>query len=263
MLTDLVIIWLVQRLFPNGRAYRLPEPGQATLLYADADGNIYVDDEGVAYESYNSPITSGGIFYRLQRALAQSALQAYEDAQAVYGMIFPNDPRFTIEDAHKWYSYLGIYDSGTVPLADMRMAIARKLSFPYVPLERQNINYITAQLQAAGFNVTAYENKFPGALTPGEVMNNTHGRSICGYFQSGQNQAGELDSDGAVTKLRNYLEEDKDAGVDLPLRSLIYISGSPITTTATVPVERKVEFRQLLVRLKAAQMTAVLFVNYD
>lgn len=262
MLSNLVTLWLVQKLFPNGRAYRMPEPGNEVILYGLADGSVYGNDAGELYQTYNSPIASGGIFYRLMRALGLSVTQCYNDIGGIYSSIFPGDPNFTIEDARRWYNDLGLYDSGSVSLADMKLAIAQKQSFPFTPLNRQHVGYIQDQLRAAGFDVYVYANKFPGPLTPGEVMNNTHGRSISGYFQSGQNQYGELDATGAVTKVYNYIEEEKDADVPLELRSILYISGNPITNVATVPAARKIEFRQLILKLKAAPMCAVLFVDY-
>lgn len=237
-----------------------PDEGIDTLLAEDESALITEDgDDMIVAESLT---VTGGILYRLHRAIGTIQKQAYNDALQIGNDMLPDNPLFTVQDAHDWYRRLGIYDSGSVPFADMKAAITQKMSWPVTPLNKQNAAFIQEQLQLAGFNVYVYENKFPGPLTPGEVMNNTHGRSISGYFQSGQNQYGQLDSSGVVSKIFNYLEPEKDIDEPLTLRSLFYISGSPITSVATVPASRQTEFRQLVLQLKSAQMMAVCFINF-
>lgn len=240
----------------------MPYPKEGTEGLIAEDGSDLETETGDELIVSETTVKTGGILYRLHRAIGTIQQQVYNDALQIQNDMLPDNPLFTEQDAHDWYRRLGIYDSGSVSFADMKAAITQKMSWPVTPLNKQNAAYIQAQLQLAGFNVYVYENKFPGPLTPGEVMNNTHGRSISGYFQSGQNQSGQLDGYGAVSKIFNYLEPEKDIDAPLTLRSLFYISGNPITTVAEVPAARQTEFRQLVLNLKAAQMMAVCFIEF-
>jgi hypothetical protein len=212
-----------------------------------------------------------GAMYKLYRALMSDNIggfgRLYNDIVGLQDALMPDNPNFTIEDARAWYRRLGLYDSGTVPLADMKMAIAQKQSWAGTPLNKQNYLYIQEQLRAAGFDVYVYENRFfPGPVTktPAEILGGIFPVAMMGYVQYGVAQYGQL-SASAVTKVVNYLEEDKDAlFVITPLgyRSTFYIAGATIDTFADVPESRKIEFRQLILKLKAAQVCGLLFVNY-
>jgi hypothetical protein len=242
-----ILINLSRSLYPIGRAFRMPRP--------DAD----------------SP-PSGGIFYRLHRALAQSEARAYNDALAIRNSLLPDNDGFTIDDAHDWYRRLGIYDSGLVPLADMKLAIAQRQSFPLTPLNKQSLTFIQQQLRAAGFNVYVYKNRFlegspPSYVTktPGVVLGSVpSGLAVLNNFTLGDVFLNEQWIDSGVTLCVNYIEEEKDAVFIMgnQYKETFFICGDPLGTFATVDVNRKIEFRQLILKLKAAHMCAFLFVNY-
>jgi hypothetical protein len=225
--------WLSQKLYPqNGRAWRM------------ADGNI---------------------FFRLHRAINLSFARARAAALNIQDAQLPDNPNFTIDDAHAWYKRLGIYDSGLVPLADMKLAIAQKLSFPITPLNKQSLQYIQDQLQAAGFNVFVYQNKFSDGMggfitkTPGEVLGSIPaGNAVLNNFTLGDVYLDEQWIDSGITLCANYLEEDKDADFITAnqYRYTFFIAGATIDTFANVLASRKIEFRQLILKLKAANMCA-------
>jgi hypothetical protein len=185
----------------------------------------------------------------------------------------PDNPNFTIDDAHDWYRRLGIYDSGSVSLDDMKAAIGQRMSFPLVPLDKQSPAFIQAQLQAAGFDVYVYKNRFSDGAggwitkTPYDILGSTTRVAMYGMAQYGAVQYGQLATSN-VTKAVNYIEESKDAVFEAYLttpqgyRSTFYITGASINTFATVSASRKIEFRQLLLRLKHQEMCAFCFVNY-
>lgn len=229
--------WLSQKLYPTGRVFRMPE---------------------------------GSIFYRLPRAINLQFARTYGDAVQILNDILPDNPSFTIDDAHDWYRRLGIYDSGSVPLADMKLAIAQKLSFPVTPLNKQNYLYIQGQLRAAGFDVYVYENRFPNGMggyetrTPAQVLGASASiQAMYGFIQYGQTQYGRV-SPNQITKIANYIEEVKDASFNVGsnYRSTFYIAGATVDAFTTVPASRKIEFRQLTLKLKPAQTMGFLFVNY-
>lgn len=227
--------WLSKELYPTGRAFRVPE---------------------------------NGVLYRLHRSLNLNFADAYKDATQILNDILPDSSLFTIDDAHDWYRRLGLYDSGTVSLDDMKLAITQKLSFPLTPLNKQNYLFIQQQLRAAGFDVYVYENRFSDGMggyitkTPGEILGVPYGLAQYGAFQYGETDFGGF-TDG-VTKIANYIEESGDAGfvVGSNYKSTFYISSNSLTTFASVLAVRKTEFRQLLLKLKPLQTLGFLFINY-
>jgi hypothetical protein len=211
-----------------------------------------------------------GAMYKLYRALMSDNIggfgRLYSDIVGLQDALMPDNPNFTIEDARAWYRRLGLYDSGTVPLADMKMAIAQKQSWAGTPLNKQNYLYIQEQLRAAGFDVYVYENRFlPGPVTktPAEILGIPAGYAMLATFELGELELGSEWIDDGITLVVNYLEEEKDAVFGITeYRSTFYIAGATISTFANVPLSRKIEFRQLILKLKAAQMCGILFVNY-
>jgi hypothetical protein len=64
--------------------------------------------------------------------------------------------------------------------------------------------------------------------------------------------------------IANDVNEEIDSLFILPTdyESTFFISGNPIATTANIPIERKNEFRQLVLRLKPVQTIAFTFISY-
>jgi hypothetical protein len=264
-----ILQWHVKRLFPtDGRAFNVPMPSESGDGYTDESSEDLTDETGssLVAEDY---VSKGGILYRVIRAITVQFSEAWQVALDTRNSQLPDNDGFTIEDARVWYRRLRLYDSGSVPLADMKAAIAQRLSFPEVPLNKQSPAYIQEQLRAAGFDVYVYKNKFPDGLggwitkTPGEVFGSTSPVAMCGYPQSGQVQSGQT-SGGRSGKIVTYLEQDKDAlfVVGSSLRATFFVSGSPITTPANVPLSRQLEFKQLLLKLKRAEAVAFTSIIY-
>lgn len=223
-------------LYPNGRAFRVPEGGDLRKWH-DAVNTEFADLD----------------------ASSMNVLDA----------LLPDNPNFTLADAQEWYRRLGLYDSGSIPLNDMALAITQKMSWPTVTPDMQSLQYIQDQLQAAGFNVYLYKNRFFDGVDwvtmwPSDVLGIAAGNSELEGFNLGQANLGSTWSDDGITICVDYLEEDKDEIFDFGdnLRSTFYVSSAAIGTFADIPAARKIEFRQLLIKLKAAQMAAFLFVNY-
>ena len=266
-----VIVWLAKKLYPSGRAYRMREPRDTGSIFTTEDGDDFItEDGGSDFVTEDSTSDGTGILFRLHRAMAASLSRVIAAALGILDVILPDNPRFTLQDAHDWYRRLGIYDSGLVAFADMKRAIQQRLSFPQVPLNKQSPAYIQAQLQAAGFNVVVRKNKFsPGPVTktPSEILGIPVGRAYWGAFAWGTVDWGEVwSSTLPITLCVNYLEEDKDALFVIPptdYKSTFYITDPfSITSFASIDINRKIEFRQLILKLKSASMAAILFVNY-
>lgn len=208
----------------------------------------------------------GSELSKLHDGLAVSEAKAYDDAMSILDSALPDNDNFTADDATDWERRLGLITNDLVPLADRKLAIIRKMNHPGTIPARQHYLYIEGQLQAAGFNVYVYENIFPGypsgyvTKTPEEVSG---GPGI--VIQHGDIQHGDAQHGGYFfEKVVNSIDVDLDIvfNVGPDLRNTFFIGGSPLGTYANVDVNRKDEFRQLILKLKPAHLVAFLFVNY-
>ena len=212
-----------------------------------------------------------GIFWRFLRAISLSFGRALSAATSVFDSIFPDNDNFTADDAEIQERLYGLPTNSSVPLADRKLAIYRRMAHPGEQPARQGALFIEQQLQAAGFDVYVYENRFfegsPASWitkTPSEVLGITAGFAVFGGFAYGETEYGGTWADDGITIIANYLEEAKDALFDFgdTYRSSFFIAGATITTFADVPAVRKTEFRQLLLTLKPTNTAGFVFVNY-
>ena len=202
----------------------------------------------------------------LIRAMSIRFNIAYRDGLSTLNSILPDNDNFTAEDATDWERRLGMVPS-SAPLEDRKLAIKRKMNHPGTIKARQHYLYVEGQLQAAGFDVFVYENRFDDGMggletrTPqdlaggGGLFFNQHGQ-----FQHGQRQHGG----GWADKIANSIDASRDLNFNVGsnLRSTFFIGGNPVGTYANIPASRRAEFRQLVLRLKPAQTVAYLFINY-
>jgi len=230
------IIKLTDQLYPSGRVFKL-----------------FKDSE----------------FKKLHEALGLSEERAYNDALAILDAILPDNDNFTEDDAADWERRLGLITNLSVSFDDRKAAILRKMNHPGTIPARQHFLYLEGQLQAAGFAVFVFENKFPdgggGIETrdPITVSGGGAGAQVqLGDFQLGDTQFGSGVSAGGVCV--NSIDEGIDDLFDVGdnLRSTFYIGGDPVGTFADVDLVRKDEFRQLILKIKPAQTVGFLFINY-
>ncbi|HXP52172.1 MAG TPA: hypothetical protein VN922_19605 [Bacteroidia bacterium] len=210
----------------------------------------------------------GGLLEMLHKALAVSEAQAYTDALSILNAILPDNANFTADDASEWEYRLGLITNPLVPLPDRKAAIQRKLNYPSGNPAKGNYLYVQEQLQAANFNVYVYENKFPDGFggfitkTPFQITGDS---SLLSDVEHGEIEHGEAQHGKWYNnKVVNHIDETLDLTFDVgnSMKSTFYISGNPITSYANVDVNRKDEFRQLILKLKPAQTVAFLLVNY-
>lgn len=229
------LLSLSKQLYPNGRAFKMPKDGYLESLHI---------------------------------ALGLSEASAYNDAVAIHNSILPDNSNFTADDATDWERRLGLITNEATPLADRKAAIQRKMNYPSGNPAKQHYLYLQTQLQAANFNVYVYENRFPdypdGYFTqsPLEITGDT---SLITSIEHGELEHGEFEHGGYYNnKVANHIDESKDLTFDIGdnFRSTFFIGGSPLGTDANVPLVRKDEFRQLILRLKPVQTVAFLFINY-
>lgn len=227
---------LVRQLYPTGRAWKMPP---------------------------------GSFFESLHVAINESKEQFYNDAVSTLDSLLPDNNNFTADDATDWERRLGMITNTAVTLTDRKAAILRKMQYPGKNPAKSHYLYIEAQLQAAGFNVYVYENMFPLYPTGWETKNPYDllpNISLITFAQLGSFQLGDVQLNEGIWNDRviNNIDQLKDFYFNLGanLRSTIFIGGAPIGTVANVPIARKDEFRQLILKLKNTHIAAFLFINY-
>lgn len=230
------ILALTRQLYPTGRAFKMAE---------------------------------GSDLEKLHIALGISEEQLYSDAIAILNSILPDTDNFTADDATDWERRLGIISNPLVPLTDRKLAILRKLNQPGIAPAKSNWRYLQEQLQAAGFDVYVYENIFdpypygdPETKTPFELTGDSSFFIVNEY---GMFQYGDVQYGGSYQKIvANHINETRDwlFNISPNLRSTFFIGGNPLGTFANVDVNRKDEFRQLILTIKPVQTVAFLLINY-
>lgn len=232
-----VILSLTKKLYPTGRAFKMAQ---------------------------------GSNLERLHLGLLMSEDRAFNDALSVLHSILPDNAFFTADDATDWERRLGMISNPLVDLEDRKLAIARKLSYPGVQPAHGHYLYLQDQLQKAGFDVYVYENRFPNypddgtyyTQTPFEVSLDL---TILDEVQHGDIQHGDSQHGYRYNNvIANHIDEelDKDFDVGSSWRSTFFIGGNPLGTNAFVPLIRKDEFRELILKVKQVQDIGFLFITY-
>lgn len=201
--------------------------------------------------AFNYP--DDGVMYKLHKALGQSETRAVDDMNSILYQVLPDNANFTTTDATRWEQRLGMVDGSSATLSDRKAAILRKINHPGDIPARQSHDYLQEQLQAAGFTVYVHEN-IP--------VVGIYGLGIqCGQVQCGQRQSG---SAPYLNKAVNSVDEAVDANFITTdnFKSVFTIGGVVLGSSTTVPLARKDEFRQLILKLKPVQTEAYLRITY-
>ncbi len=227
------IVNLTKRLYPTGRAFRIPY---------------------------------GGVWDKLHRAFATVENEAVQEGIAILDAVLPDNDNFTSDDATAWEKRLGLIVDTSKSLEDRKEGIKRKLNHPGAIPARQNYRYLERELRAANFDVYVYENRFDdgsGGLET-RTVSDLIGSSGSTQNQLGMNQLGQAQLGTAYYKKAAWSLDDKDKYFDVGTiqHRAFFISGNPITTEATVDASREQEFRELIMKVKPAQTVAWLLVNY-
>lgn len=205
----------------------------------------------------------------LLKGLLASEERAYNDATAILNSILPDNDNFTAGDATSWEKRLGLITNQLVPLSDRKDAIKRKMNHPGTIPARQNYLYLQGQLQAAGFDVYVYENRFSDGFggyvtkTPDvfSLLPFPHGTSRHGQFRHGQIRHGQgFYSNKIANNVEKSLDDPFKIGSNY--RFTFFIGGPTPGTWATVDANRELEFRQLVLRIKPVHTVALLLLNF-
>jgi len=220
------ILSLTRQLYPTGRVFNLP---------------------------------MGSVYRKLHEGLAESEKTIHAEILCLLNAVLPDNANFTEADATRWESALGLVVSAGTSLADRKSAILRKLNHPGNIPARQHYLYLEGQLQAAGFDVYVYENKFSG-----EVIQPFG--CVCGLVNCGTTNVGtEWLTEKSMQVIANHIVSDLDFGFNiggfLELRNSFFIGGSVWPSETYVAPERMHEFRDLVLKIKPAQSIGILLQN--
>jgi len=227
---------LTRRFYPTGRAFKMP---------------------------------TGGDLDKLHTAITVREHKALIDAISILDSALPDNVNFTADDATAWEIRLGLVTNIATPLTDRKLSIIRKMNHPGTIKARQHYLYVQGQLQAAGFNVFVYENRFP-TYPSGFTTKTPAVFSLTTYPSvSVQHNEGVSYGDGNHgvlwgNKAANQLTESLDNyfNIGLNYKSTFFIGGPYPGEFANVLLSRKTEFRQLIFKLKPNQTIGFLLINY-
>lgn len=251
------LLYATKLLFPTGRAFRISE---------------------------------NSVKEKIEKGTIESEVRAHNDLVSILDTILPDNDNFSAEDATRWEERLGMIVNDQVSLADRKLAIKRKMNHPGDIIARQSRDYIESQLQLAGFDVYILfdqNNQNPALVLTqlpdyncvqlgdssqmsddvqlGDVYT-VYSNLFSNPVQLGDYQLGDfqLNEQLYLNKVANSIDEQFDETFNVADYSCSFaISGpDPNNFFASVPIERKEEFRQLILKLKPAQNCAILYVNY-
>lgn len=222
---------------------------------------------------------------KLHKALGESETRAYEDALSILDSILPDNPNFTPDDATDWNVRLGMIVNLAASQSDRNSAIIRKMNHPGDIPARQSHDYLQDSLQLAGFDVYVHENipeqgiisvlgLTSGApqLGDGQLGDFQHANVFSIFsllllkMQHGDYQLGDGQHDQYfyTQKVANHIDYllDINFNVGVNLRSTFYIGGQTFGDFANVDLNRRDEFRQLILKIKPAQAVSFNLINY-
>lgn len=202
---------------------------------------------------------SGSEFEKLTKALVKSEERFYNDTKFLLWAILPDNNNFTADDCTDWERRLGLPYSPLSTISDRKASIVRKLNAPGINPAKAHFLNLERQLNLAGFNVRVYEN-IPDVDPTTLGFPSTLVSSQYGQKQYGQVAFGKLLSN----KIVNHIDESRDLNFNLggTFKVSFIIAGTTIGTLANVPLVRKNEFRQLILKLKQVQTVGLLYINY-
>jgi len=215
--------------------------------------------------AFNLPLN--GNFDNVHKAINNSFVRLIQDSYSFIDSQFPDNDNFDLKDCQLWEYRLGISASSTTPLNVRKQAIYQKMAYPGSSKYRLSKDFIQEQITAAGFNVTIFENKF---FEGGEWVYKTPAQITSITLKSTQHANSTLHGDGTThgsTGFDVIANEAKNTPESFVigsgnLWSTFFICGPTLGSYATVTASRQIEFKELILKLKPAHLTAFTFINY-
>lgn len=255
---------LNKQLYPTGRAWGYvhgSEQSETEITnFVDGLGNQFVDGFGNAFiQTLGSEASPSK---RLVNAFLKSIERYYADLLSLLDQILADNDGFDEIDTANWERVYGLI-AGALTLTERKNNILLRQSYPNGNLERSSSEFIQDELQKAGFDVYIQENRFPDGSGGWVTVDAT--AAIYGGFNYGGGLYGNVGI-ANTTKIANRIEESIDANFDMGtgdnLRATFFIGGATYPARADVPILRKDEFRQLILKLKPNHTAGWMLIDY-
>jgi hypothetical protein len=218
------LLKLSKRLFPTGRAFKLP---------------------------------IGSNFEKLIYALGKSEQRALTQGLSILDEILPDNANFSEADAAQWEQKLNLKVNPTTTLAQRKLLILRKYQHPGIHIYRQSLIFIQQQLQDAGFNCFVYENKpLVDYWNKFKVQFSSTAQMGLPNVYGGQNE-----DKWYIVANSKYPDEIYNIGSVDNNKGVFIIAGSSLSTPADISAAMLIEFRKLILTLKPCNTVAVLNIN--
>lgn len=235
---------------------------------------------------------------KLNNGISLFFSRAWDSIKEIGYWILPDNDRFDAEAIGLWENVFGIPENTNKSLNERRDTITQRMQFPGEILARQSRGYIENQLRVAGFDVYVTLNRFPAS----DVISESGSESMeMGAETADMNYSGPSSfrferrepEVGYTELIANNIKSDADINIfevdiynesggesmemggakadmagetvlnrEHQLRGTFFVHGSTYPALASVPLIRKKEFRELILKLKPAQMVGFLYINY-
>lgn len=245
----------------NDTPHKLPSSllGSLTDIMANLALDLY--PTGRAFT-----MPKGGVAENLHIALNISFIRLLNAGFSVLDSSIPDNENFDADDCLLWEYRLGLRTNTLISLENRRNAILRKMSRGRNVRARQGRAYLEYQLRTAGFDVYVHENGF---LEEGVIVYKTPQEVITGAIDAvqhgGTTQHGDGTQHGGISTsvIANLSSRNENYNIGSEnLWATFFVCGEVLGESAIVPENREIEFRELVLKLKAAHLVCVTIINF-
>ena len=207
-----------------------------------------------------------GVGDKLHEAINVSFIRIINDCRSTLDSLIPDNENFNSDDCSLWEYRLGLRSNIYANIDDRRSAILRKMSRGRNVKARQSKDYLEYQLQTAGFNVFVHENGFlEGGVwvykTPLDITGSA--LNLTQHANSVQHGLGLQHGEVSSQVIANSSKPNESFSVGFGNQwATFFIGGQVLGTTATIPANREIEFRELVLKLKPLHLVAYTFINF-
>lgn len=253
-----------KNLYPTGRAWSFIRGGEQGFrnqeIFVDGLGEEFVDGLGEVFaEGFSVTSNAGSNFLKAQ---VQILYNFFNDINNIQDQRLPDNDIFDEIDATNWERVYGIAKRFGATLENRNEVLRARIGYPNGVLERATSEFIQDQLRNNGFDVYVHENRF-WTGTEFDIVNVQGGEyNVIVYNGATYNQQGLI-----LTEIvKNNIDSESDQEMIVPDKSYMtnsfFIGGPTFPNKANVPLERKNEFRHLILRLKHSHIIAINLINY-
>lgn len=236
--------------------------------------------------------------YKLFVGIGTFFSRAFSSIKEINGWMLPDNKLFSQSALEAWEVVFGIPINDSKSFDERYATISQRMSFPGEILARQSAVYIQNELQLSGFDVYVTYNRFPASEVEPEMgseyleMDSVY--SEMNGSESSPNRFERREPEAGYTELiANYLNPDLDANIfdaeismdmdsddsemnsgnsemsnfvdvnrEVQLRGTFFVHGATYPNLADIPAYRQDEFRELILKLKPAQLVGFLYINW-